>query len=147
MADVRKSRVVIVASRFNESITRRLVEGAQRTLERAGVPPSQMTIWWVSGAFELPVAVAVAVTRLKPAAVIALGCLIKGETPQYLTIGQAVASGLTHVSVTTGVPVTFGVIIADSLRQAAARAGGSVGHRGREAASAALSAIELFHHA
>ena len=81
--------------------------------------------------------------REKPQAVIALGCVIKGETPQYAAIGQAVADGLMQVALMTEIPVTCGVIVADSLAQAKARAGGRVGNRGAEAALAALAMVDL----
>lgn len=135
--------IVVVASRFNALITRALVAGARRTLARHGVPASRIRSVWVPGAFELPLAALTIATRDKPQAVIALGCVIKGETPQYAAIGQAVAEGLTQVALTTETPVTCGVIVADSLAQAQARAGGRVGNRGAEAALAALAMIDL----
>jgi 6,7-dimethyl-8-ribityllumazine synthase len=89
------------------------------------------------------VAAAHVVAAQRPRAIVALGCVIKGETPQYAAIGQAVAQGLTHVSIMTGIPVTLGVVIADSAAQARARAGGHVGNRGSEAARAALEMVEF----
>ena len=80
-----------------------------------------------------------------PDAIIAVGCLIRGETPQYEVIAHAVADGLSHVSVTSGVPVTFGIIVAETVAQAQARAGGRVGNRGVEAALAALAVLRLLH--
>lgn len=133
-------RVAIVASQFNRTITSRLVEGARSALQQYGVRPSAIATWWVPGAFELPVA-AVSVASRKPDAVIAVGCVLKGQTPQYLAIGEAVASALAQVSILTKIPVTFGVIVADSMAQATARVGGRKGNRGREAALAALATI------
>jgi len=134
---------VLVASQFNSGVTSALVEGARAELRRHGVRAGQIRTIWVPGAFELPVAAASAATRLRPHAIIALGCVLKGETPQYAAIGQAAASGLAQVSVETQIPVTFGVIIADSLAQAKARVGGRVGHRGREAALAAVAMVNV----
>lgn len=134
---------VLVASEFNSGLTGALVEGAQAVLRRHGVGARQIHTIWVPGAFELPVAAASAAARLRPQAIIALGCVIKGDTPQYAAIGQAAASGLAQVSVEAQIPVTFGVIIADSLAQAKARAGGRAGHRGREAALAALAMVDV----
>lgn len=151
MADIRNAptveqngrlRVAIVASQFNEVITDKLVEGARSALRQYGVPDSAITTWWVPGAFELPVAAA-AVARRKPDAVITVGCVLKGQTPQYAAIGQAVANALAHLSLMANIPVTFGVIVADSMAQAKARAGGRKGNRGREAALAALATIRL----
>lgn len=128
----------MVASRFHEALTRRLVEGAVETCARRGIARGAIRTVWVPGAFELPVAAAKAAERLRPQAIVAVGCLIKGQTPQYAAIGHAVAQGLTDVSVRTKIPVGFGVIIADSVAQAKARAGGHWGNRGEEAAEAAL---------
>jgi 6,7-dimethyl-8-ribityllumazine synthase len=100
---------------------------------------------WVPGSFELPVAAArLAAASPRPDAIIALGTLIRGETPQYDAIAHAVANGLTHVAVSTGVPVGFGVVVAETLAQARARAGGRLGNRGEEAALAALDLLHLF---
>lgn len=144
MAGARKAvRIVLVASRFNGAITKALVDGARQTLLRHGVAEAHIGTFWVSGAFELPVVASVVAESLKPDAIIALGCLIKGDTPQYEAIGGAVAQGLVQVAVTAQIPVTFGVIIAVSEAQAKARAGGAVGHRGREAALAALTTLAI----
>ena len=132
-----RARVVIVASRFNEPITQALVRGARRRLRRAGLSNGAVREVWVPGAFELPLAASVAAAG-RPRAIVAVGCLIKGQTPQYEAIGHAVANGLMQVSVAQQVPVGFGVIIADSIAHARARAGGTMGNRGEEAAAAAL---------
>ena len=142
----RRTQFVLLAARFNEPITRRLVEGAMQTLARRGVPRTQIRTLWVPGTFELSVAAAWAAKALRPQAMVALGCLIKGQTPQYAAIGQAVAEGLTQVSVQSQIPVGFGVIIADSFSQAQARVGGAVGHRGREAALAAFDMVTFKEH-
>ena len=138
MARARKRpRIVIVASRFNEPITRGLVRGARARLRQAGLVNGAVSEMWVPGAFELPLAASMAAAN-RPEAIVAVGCLIKGQTPQYEAIGQAVANGLMQVSVTCQVPVGFGVVIAESVAQARARAGGTMGNRGEEAAAAAL---------
>ena len=139
----RVGNIVLVASQFNPSITQALIDGARRTLARHGVVASRIRRVWVPGAFELPLAALTIARREKPQAVIALGCVIKGETPQYAAIGQAVADGLMQVALMTEIPVTCGVIVADSLAQAKARAGGRVGNRGAEAALAALAMIDV----
>ncbi len=145
-------RVVILASTFHPGMAQRLIRGATGRLRRSGVAPSRIRVLWVPGAFELPVVAArVARGRPRPQAIIALGALIRGETPQYDVLAHAVAQGLAQVSVMTGIPVTFGVIVAQTLAQAKARAGGAMGNRGEEAASAALAVLRLFdrldHHA
>ena len=136
---------MIIASQFNPSISRALIRGATDVLHRSGVPSRNIRLLWVPGAFELPVVAArVAATRPRPHAVIALGALIRGETSQHEVIAHAVAQGLSQVSVTTGMPVTFGIVVAATLAQARARAGGSHGNRGAEAAMAALVVLRLF---
>lgn len=142
----RGKRFVILAAEFNRPLTDALVRGALRALERHGAAAARIRTVWVPGAFELPVVAARAVkARPRPDAVIALGVLIRGETAQYEVIAHAVAQGLGQVSVTTGVPVTFGVIVAETPAQARARAGGPRGNRGEDAALAALSVLQLFH--
>jgi len=141
----RGKRFVVLASEFNRPLTDALVRGALRALERHGAAAARIRTVWVPGAFELPVVAACAVkARPRPDAVIALGVLIRGETAQYEVIAHAVAQGLGQVSVTTGVPVTFGVIVAETPAQARARAGGARGNRGEDAALAALSVLQLF---
>ena len=141
----RNKRFVIIASQFNPSISRALVRGATEVLRRHGVLRQHVRLLWVPGAFELPVvATRVATARPRPHAIIALGALIRGETPQYEVLAQAAAQGLTQVSVSKQLPVTFGVIVAKTLAQAKARAGGAMGNRGAEAALAALAVLQLF---
>lgn len=120
-----------------------LVRGAMQTLRAQGVPPSHIRLYWVSGAFELSIAAKHIAQALHPDAIVALGALIKGQTSQHEVIARASAQGLTHVSVTTGIPVTFGVVVADSQAQAQARAGGKMGNRGSEAALAAVEVLRL----
>jgi len=141
----KEARVVLIAARFHDAIAHGLVRGATETLRRGGISQTRIRVLWVPGAFELPV-VASRVARMAfpPHAIIALGALIQGETPQYDVIAHAVAHGLTTVAVDTGIPVTFGVIVASTMTQAKARADGSLSHRGAEAAAAALSLMQLF---
>ena len=135
--------VVLVVSQFHPAIARSLVRGATDALRRGGV--TSIELCWVPGAFELPV-VASRCARMapRPHAIVALGALIQGDTPQYEVLAHAVAHGLTTVALTSGIPVTFGLIVATTLAQAKARAGGSMGHRGAEAARAALDVMRLF---
>ena len=139
----RRARIALIASRFNPQITESLVQGAREALAEHGVAASNVSVTWVPGAFELPVAAACVAASARPEAIVALGCLIKGQTAQYLAIAQAVAHGLVQVSLETKIPVTFGVIVAESMALAKARAGGSVGNRGREAALAAVAMVDV----
>ena len=141
----RGKRFVIIASQFNPSITRALIRGATATLVRHGLSGRRVRIVWGPGTFELPViAVRIARSRPRPDAIIALGALIRGQTPQYEVLAHAAAQGLSQVSITTGIPVTFGIVVAENVAQAKARAGGSMGNRGAEAALAAISVLRLF---
>ena len=138
------ARFILLVAQFHPAIADALARGATQALRRNGIAASAIQLLRVPGAFELPlVAAHVASRRPAPAAIIALGALIHGETPQYAVIADAVAGGLSHVAVTTKVPVTFGVIVAETLAQAKARAGGVFGNRGKEAALAALSMVRL----
>lgn len=140
-----RKRFVILVAEFHPLIAQALVRGATETLKRCGVSTRNLRVVWVPGAFELPVVAArLAAARPPPDAIIALGALIRGQTPQYQVIAHAVAQGLSNVAVTSRLPVTFGVIVATTLAQARARAGGSQGNRGAEAARAALEVLRLF---
>ena len=138
-------RIAVIAAGFHGPLGRALVKGASETLRRGGIRQANLRVIWVPGAFELPAAAARVIrSRPRPHAVVAVGALVKGDTLQYDILAHAVAQGLTHLSVTTGVPVTCGVIVADTLAQARARADGTIGHRGEEAARAALEMVTLF---
>lgn len=130
-------RFAIAASRFNESVTRRLVEGALDELTGCGVAEADITLVWVPGALELPLAAKKLAVAPGCEGVICVGCVIKGETIHDELVASAVVKGTTDVSLTTGVPVLFGVVTAETTNQALARAGDTV-NRGREAALAAL---------
>ena len=144
-AAARGKRFALVASSFHPDLSRALVRGATHALARAGVRPERIRLMWAPGAFELPVLAAwLARRRPRPDAIVALGCLIRGETAQYEVIAHAVAQGLCQVGVEAAMPVTFGVVVADTLAQAKARAGGAHGNRGEEAAEAALAMLRLF---
>ena len=136
--------VGIVVSRFNGDITNRLLEGAIAALEEAGVARGAIDLMPVPGAFELPLgAMALAKTR-RYACVVALGCVIRGETPHFEYVCSEAASGLQLASLETGVPVAFGVLTCDTREQAEARAGGGRGNKGTEAALSALEMADIF---
>jgi 6,7-dimethyl-8-ribityllumazine synthase len=133
-------KVAIVASRFNDFIVSRLVSGATDCLVRHGAEPDAITLVRVPGSFEIPVAARRVAAARKHDAVVALGVLIRGETPHFDVIAAEVARGLGQAAADTGVPVAFGVVTAESTEQAMERAGGKMGNRGWEAA---MSAIEM----
>lgn len=128
----------IVAARFNESISERLVAGAREALEEGKIAADRIEVHWVPGSFELPLAASHLVATGRYAGVICVGVVIRGETPHFDYVAREAATGIREIAVSTGVPVTFGVVTALTEEQAWARAGGAVGNRGREAAEAAL---------
>ena len=137
-----RGRIAIVVARYNESITRRLLEGALATLREHGVADEAIDVAWVPGAFEIPT-VAARMTQSTYVAVICLGAVIRGETTHDQHINRAVSAQLAAMSTATGVPVLFGVLTCDTLEQAIHRAGGNVGNKGSECAAAALEMADL----
>jgi len=137
---VKAKKFSIVASRFNDFITKQLIDGCVDTLTRHGVKDSEIEIAWVPGTFEIP-SVAMKLARSKSNdAVICLGAVIRGSTPHFDYIASEVTKGIAQVSLTTGKAVILGVITADTVEQAIERAGTKEGNKGRDAA---LSAIEM----
>ncbi|MCA1830094.1 MAG: 6,7-dimethyl-8-ribityllumazine synthase [Actinobacteria bacterium] len=136
--DASRFRFTIVAGRFHEHVTARLVEGALDCLEKHGV--ANVPVEWVPGSFELPLAAQAIAERGDVDAVVAIGCVVRGETPHFEFVSSEAARGLMDVMLDTGVPVSFGVLTTDTMEQAQARAGGSAGNKGWDAA---LGAIEM----
>jgi 6,7-dimethyl-8-ribityllumazine synthase len=139
----RTPRVAVVASRYNENVTRRLLVGAETCLRERGIGAGETDVVWVAGAWELPVVVRALVRRRRYVAAVALGAVIRGETAHFEIIAAESARGLMSVAVETGVPVGFGVLTCDTLDQALARAGGAAGNKGYDAAAAALDAAAV----
>jgi 6,7-dimethyl-8-ribityllumazine synthase len=131
-------RFAVVAARFNERISKRLLAGALRALSSAGLPDEAVEVHWVPGSFELPQAAACLARTGRYDAIVCVGCVIKGETPHFDFVAGQAAAGIQRVALDTGVPTTFGVITALTEEQAWERAGGAVGNRGQEAADAAV---------
>lgn len=135
-------KIGIVASRFNDFITKDLVSGCEDTLVRHGIEDKDITVAWVPGAFEIP-AIAQKMAKAKFDALICLGTVIRGATPHFDYIAAEVAKGIAKVSLDTGLPVIFGVITADTIEQAIERAGTKDGNKGRDAALSAIEMINL----
>ena len=133
-------RFVLVASRFNELITTRLVEGASDCLRRHGVAPEDISVVWVPGAFEIPLAARRVAQRLPCDAVVCLGAVIEGATDHHEYVAGNAAAGVARESASSEVPMTFGIITAGSIEQAIERAGTKQGNLGW---NAALSALEM----
>lgn len=136
-------RVAIVVSRYNLSITQKLLDGALATLREQGVGESQVDVAWVPGAFEIPLIAARLAAGGQHQAVLCLGAVIRGETSHDQHINRAVSLAIVDAGVRTGVPVINGVLNCDTLEQAIHRSGGNVGNKGSECAAAALEMIDL----
>jgi 6,7-dimethyl-8-ribityllumazine synthase len=136
-------RFGIVAARYNESITRRLLAGAAETLAAHGVAAEDLEVAWVPGAFEIPLVAARMAKSRRYVAVLCLGAVIRGETTHDQHINQAVSQQLCAIGVESQVPVMFGVLTCNSMEQAIHRAGGSVGNKGSECAEAAIRMADL----
>ena len=134
-------RVGIVASRFNRPVVDRLVAGALKALRRAGVADGDLTLAWVPGAFEIPAAARRLAASGACDAVVALGCVLKGETPHFDYVSGAAAEGIARLSA-EGFPAAFGVLACPTLEQAMARSGAR-DNRGADAALAALEMIDV----
>lgn len=137
-------KVGIVASRFNEAIVERLVDGALDCLKRHEVPDEFVTVVWVPGAFELPQAASRLARSGEFDAIVCVGAVIRGDTPHFEYVAGAAAHGAQKVATESGIPVAFGVLTTDSIEQADERAGGKMGNKGFEAALAALEMANLF---
>ena len=136
-------RVAILVTRYNEAITARLLDGALACCDAAGVPRDQADVIWVAGAFELPVAAAAAARSGRYACVVALGAVIRGETPHFEYVASGTTRGLGLVAVEAGLPVGFGLLTVDTMDQAIDRAGGRAGNKGYEAAAAAIETADV----
>jgi len=136
-------RFALVVARYNEFITSKLVSGALDAFVRHGANLENITQVWVPGSFELPLATQKLARSGEYAAVVCLGCLIRGQTPHFEYIANECTKGIAQVALETGVPATFGVITADSLEQAIDRAGTKAGNKGADAALAAIEMVNL----
>lgn len=135
--------LAIVISRYNEAVTLRLLDGALRCFQERGVPQERVDIVWVPGAAELPSAAARAAKTGRYAAIVALGAVIRGETPHFEYVALGATYGLQQVAVNHRMPVAFGVLTVEDLHQAVARAGGVHGNKGFDAAMAALDLADV----
>lgn len=137
------TKIAIVSSRFNDFIVERLVDGAVDALKRHNVADENITIVKVPGAFEIPVAAKRLAESKKFDAVICLGAVIRGSTTHYDYVCNEVSKGIAQVSLTTGVPVMFGVLTTENIEQAIERSGSKAGNKGSDCALGALEMINL----
>jgi 6,7-dimethyl-8-ribityllumazine synthase len=136
-------RVAIVVSRYHERVTARLLEGAVACCREAGIPSDEVDVFWVPGAFELGVVAAAVAETGGYAALVALGAVVRGETPHFDFVAGEAARALGTVAAARSLPVGFGLLTVDTIEQALARAGGAHGNKGHEAAEAAIRAADL----
>ena len=135
--------IAVVASRFNELLGDRLLDGALATLERHRVAPADIVVVRVPGAFEIPTAAAHLARSGEWDAVVCVGAVLRGETPHFEWVAGEAARGIATIGVETGVPVLFGVVTVDTLEQALDRVGGKLGNRGSDAAAAAIEMVHV----
>lgn len=138
------ARFAIIAARWNEQYVQRMVDAALDTLKRQGVPDEHVTLTWVPGSHELPVAAAWAADSGRADAVLAFGVVIKGETEHFRLVSDGAMQGLQRVALDTGVPVLNGVLSVYDAAQADARTGGTHGNTGSQVALAALTMAKLY---
>ena len=138
-----KIRVGIIASRFNEFITSKLLSGALDTLKRHDVAEDDIEIAWVPGAFEIPLIASKMASSGKYDAVICLGAVIRGNTSHYDYVCSEVSKGIAQVSLASGIPVMFGVLTTENIEQAIERAGTKAGNKGSDCAAGAIEMVNL----
>jgi 6,7-dimethyl-8-ribityllumazine synthase len=136
-------RFAIVVARWNETITRKLLDGAVSTLMEHGVADERIDVAWVPGSFEIPLAAQRMAASGRYAAVLCLGAVIRGETSHDQHINRAVSLAISQLALTANVPVLFGVLTCETMEQAIHRSGGNVGNKGTECAKAALHMVGL----
>jgi len=143
-AVVKGKKFGIIASRFNDFITKQLVAGCSDTLIRHGAKDDDLTIAWVPGAFEIPAVAGRMAGSKKYDAVICLGTIIRGATPHFDFVASEAAKGIARAGQDAGIPVIFGIITADTIEQAIERAGTKDGNKGRDAAVSAIEMVNVF---
>jgi 6,7-dimethyl-8-ribityllumazine synthase len=136
-------KFAVIVSKYHDFVTDRLQAGALSAFAKAGIGSDAVTIVRVPGAFELPMAARLAAETGEFAAVVCVGCLIRGATPHFEYIATAVAHGLTSASADTGIPITFGVLTTNSVEEALERAGDGSSNKGWEAAAAAVEMADV----
>lgn len=137
-------KVAVIGARFNEIIVNKLVGGAVDGLVRHGVEEDNITIAWVPGAFEIPLAAQKMAASGKYDAVICCGAVIRGDTSHYDLVCNEAAKGIAQVQLATGIPVLFGIITTENIEQAIARAGSKAGNKGYDCALSAIEMVNLF---
>ena len=143
LTEAKGMKIAIVAARFNEFIVSKLIEGAHDALLRHDVPDENIDLFWVPGSFEIPVAAKKAAESKKYDAVICLGAVIRGSTSHYDYVCAEVSKGVAQVSMSTGLPVMFGILTTDTIQQAIERAGTKAGNKGYDCALGAIEMVNM----
>jgi 6,7-dimethyl-8-ribityllumazine synthase len=141
--DAKGLRIALLASRFNETITKSLLDGALSALRRHGLDDASITVAWVPGAFELPLTAKRLASSGEFDAVVCLGAVIRGATTHYDYVCSQAAAGIARASLETGVPIIFGVLTTENIEQAIERSGTKAGNKGFDAAVAAIEMADL----
>ncbi len=136
-------RVAIVVSRYNEVVTAKLLAGARECCQAAGLSEDQVDVLWAEGAFELPLVCHHAGSTGRYVAIVALGAVVRGDTPHFDYVAGEAARGIQQVALALRIPVSFGVLTVDNMQQALDRAGGAAGNKGYEACEAAIRSADL----
>jgi 6,7-dimethyl-8-ribityllumazine synthase len=142
--DAKGLKIALVVSRFNDFITTALLRGAEDFLDRHGCADKDRTVVRVPGSWEIPQAARKLVESKKYDAIVALGALVRGETPHFDLLAAEVAKGLAHLGMEGGIPVIFGVLTTDTVEQAIDRAGAKAGNKGWDAALSAVEMVNLY---
>jgi len=142
--DAKGLKIALVVSRFNDFITTALLRGAEDFLDRHGCPDKDRTVVRVPGSWEIPQVARKLAEGKKFDAIIALGALVRGETPHFDLLAAEVAKGLAHLGMESGIPVIFGVLTTDTVEQAIDRAGAKAGNKGWDAALSAVEMVNLY---
>lgn len=144
LIDLKSKKIAIVVSKFNDLIVKQLLAGAQESLEMHGIDTGNIDIIWVPGALEIPMVAKKIVQDQKYDGIVTLGAVIKGDTAHYDLVINGVANGVSQISLSTDVPIVFGVLTTDTLEQAQQRSGAKSGNKGAEVALSLLELINIF---
>jgi 6,7-dimethyl-8-ribityllumazine synthase len=139
-----EKKFAIIASRFNEFITNKLISGAEDILKRHLVEDGDISLYWVPGAFEIPAVAKKIAENAKVDGIICLGCIIRGATPHFDYISAEVSKGVASIALQSNIPIIFGVLTTDSIEQAVERAGTKAGNKGSDAAMSAIEMVNLY---
>lgn len=144
LIDLKSKKIAIVVSKFNDLIVKQLLAGAQESLEMHGIDTGNIDIIWVPGALEIPMVAKKIAQDQKYDGIVTLGAVIKGDTAHYNLVINGVANGVSQISLSTDVPIVFGVLTTDTLEQAQQRSGAKSGNKGAEVALSLLELINIF---